>query len=295
MVTIHFQEFINQLHISEPNFEIKNADSINIFFEQNGNITKHEILKRFNKILSDNFLFYLRPLNNLTSEWVIDLEEMKDNLKSLKDLNYLKGKITIEPDIIYNKVWNEVDDTHYIDKTILKFKLLKEDINQTKLYSGIKGIMPDDIKASSERFFKDNNKSQITAFLMMKFEDSNIQSNIVEVIKNIFNKHHIKVLRADDKWYSDDLFTNIKTYLHCCNFGIGLFERVRSDYFNPNVSLEIGYMMAMDKPVLLLKDDTLKSLHTDLVSRLYYTFDYQNPEKHLEYAIERWLKDKEII
>lgn len=295
MFTIHFQKFINDLHISEPEHDIPLDSPVFIFFEQKGDISKHEILRRFNKTLSENKIYYLRPLKNLTSEWVVDLQEMKSHLKSLSNVVYLKGKFTLEPEVFNDKIWDEVDEEMIVQKTILKFSFYKDEVELNSIFSPTYSLIPDDIRTSTDRFFKDLNKNETTAFLMMKFEDSGIQTNIVEVIKTIFLKYNIKVLRADDKWYSDDLFTNIKTYMHCCSFGIGLFERVKSDYFNPNVSLEIGYMLAMNKPVLLLKDDTLKSLHSDLVTKLYYTFDYQNPEKHLEYSIERWLKDKEII
>ena len=79
-----------------------------------------------------------------------------------------------------------------------------------------------------------------------------------------------------------------------CSFGIALFDRINTDEFNPNVSLEIGYMMALNKPVLLLKDKTLKSLQTDLVGKLYYQFDFQYPEKTIPIVLDKWMSDKEI-
>ena len=35
-------------------------------------------------------------------------------------------------------------------------------------------------------------------------------------------------------------------------------------------------MMALKKPILFLKDKNLDSLHSDLVGKLYYSFDVQN-------------------
>jgi nucleoside 2-deoxyribosyltransferase len=131
-------------------------------------------------------------------------------------------------------------------------------------------------------------------FLMMKFEDSRIQKEIIDVLKSHLLEKGIKLLRADDKWIADDLFDNIKTYMQGCSFGIALFDRINTDEFNPNVSLEIGYMMALNKPVLLLKDKTLKSLQTDLVGRLYHQFDFQNPEKTIPLVLDKWISDKEI-
>jgi hypothetical protein len=83
--------------------------------------------------------------------------------------------------------------------------------------------------------------------------------------------------------------------LHGCGFGVSVFERIQQDNFNPNVSLEVGYMLALKKRVLLLKDQTLKALHTDLVGRLYRPFDVLDPGKTIPPQIEGWMEDKGLI
>lgn len=60
--------------------------------------------------------------------------------------------------------------------------------------------------------------------------------------------------------------------MYSCDFAIAIFERITEDNFNPNVSLEVGYMMGINKSVLFLKDKTLKSLQTDLAGKLYKEF-----------------------
>ena len=73
------------------------------------------------------------------------------------------------------------------------------------------------------------------------------------VFKKTLAKHNITALRADDKQYMDDLFPNVRVYLHGSDFGIAIFDRIIQDDFNPNVSLEVGYMLGMGKNILLLK------------------------------------------
>jgi hypothetical protein len=75
-----------------------------------------------------------------------------------------------------------------------------------------------------------------------------------------------------------------------CGFGIAVFERLTQDQFNPNVSLEVGYMMALRKPVCLLKDLTLHSLSSDLAGKIYENFDVQRPEETLPLALDNWLR-----
>jgi hypothetical protein len=138
-------------------------------------------------------------------------------------------------------------------------------------------------------------KGKKTAFIIMQFSKTKAHEKIVDTIKETLKKHNIIGLRADDKEYADDLFANIKTYMHCCDFGIGVFERIIEDNFNPNVSIEVGYVMGLRKKVCLLKDQTLKSLPTDLMGKLYKPFDPQDIENTLPDQLEKWLQDKGIV
>lgn len=129
----------------------------------------------------------------------------------------------------------------------------------------------------------------------MQFGKTKAHQQIVAAIKESLSRYGIEALRADDKEYHDDLFPNVLTYLYGCRFGIAVFERLENEDFNPNVSLELGYMTALHKSVCLLKDQTLKTLHTDLVGKLYKTFDPQDPEATIPPELEKWLRDKDII
>ena len=146
-----------------------------------------------------------------------------------------------------------------------------------------------------ERFWDEHREPQKCGFLMMRFDNTRLHPAIVEAIRTCCAKFGIEVFRADDRTYSDDLLSNIRAYMHGCGFGIAVYERLVADDFNPNVSLEVGYMMALGKPVLFLKDRTLRFLHTDLVGRLYETFDAQSPHETIPPVLEKWLKDKSII
>ena len=130
---------------------------------------------------------------------------------------------------------------------------------------------------------------------MMKYGETPLHGRITHAIRDTCSQHGIHALRADDKRYSDDLLANVRTYMHGCNSGIAVIERLTKEDFNPNVSLEVGYMMAQGKPVCLLKDKTLASLQTDLMGRLYDPFDTQDPEKTILPVLEKWLKDKRLV
>lgn len=151
--------------------------------------------------------------------------------------------------------------------------------------------MPE-IASGLEKFRADYPIGKKTAFIIMQFGSTTPHTEIVACIKTTLEKHGITALRADDKEYMDDLFPNIKTYMHACDFGVAVYDRITEDDFNPNVSLEVGYMLGMGKNVLLLKDKTLRSLNTDLTGKLYKAFDTTAVDSTMPTHIEKWLSDR---
>ena len=152
--------------------------------------------------------------------------------------------------------------------------------------------IPAELAESALKFATVHPDPAKVAFIMMRFGTTAAHTEIVNSIKTVLASRGITGLRADDKQYHDDLFPNILTYMYGSGFGIAVFERLESDDFNPNVSLEVGYMLGLRKPVCLLKDRTLRMLHTDLVGKLYRSFDPQHPSTTISSEVEQWLKDK---
>lgn len=161
--------------------------------------------------------------------------------------------------------------------------------------AGLELEFPPELAESLKRFRKDHPNQVSCAFVMMRFGTTKAHTEIIQSIRDALANHGVKALRADDKDYHDDLFWNILTYIHGCGFGIAVFERIEQEEFNPNIALEVGYTMALKKPVLLLKDSTLKNLNADLVGKLYKTFDPQEISASIAPQIQRWLKDKSLI
>lgn len=156
-------------------------------------------------------------------------------------------------------------------------------------------FIPVAIQDSLKEFQKDHPRPERVAFIMMQFADTSAHTGIEAAIKTTLAKYDYKGLLARDKEYNEDVLANIQTYLHGCEFGVAVFERIQADNFNPNVSLEVGYMMGHKKKVLLLKDKNLKLLQADLVGRLYREFDVLNPDKTIPSQIESWMEDKGLI
>lgn len=151
---------------------------------------------------------------------------------------------------------------------------------------------PPEIRESLRRFQVEHTDRDRVAFIMMQFQQTPAHDGITEAIKAILGEHGIVGVRADEKEYHDDLFPNVQTYLHGCGFAIAVFERIEEEAHNPNVALEVGYLLAMGKPVCLLKDRNLTTLQADLVGRLYRQFDSYDPAGTIPSQLSRWLRDR---
>lgn len=150
------------------------------------------------------------------------------------------------------------------------------------------------IRDSLQRFRRDHPDPDAVAFILMQFGTTKVHEGITQAIRDELADHRIIGVRADDKEYHEDLYYNVLTYLHGCRFGVAVFERIEENTFNPNVALEVGYMFASIKPVCLLKDRTLTSLHADLVGKMYREFDPLDPAGTIRPQLAKWLIDREL-
>lgn len=205
-------------------------------------------------------------------------------------------------DISAQEIGTNTSKLTHISKIPVFYDLLPSSVggqhggqHEVTFNSSIYTDVPNEIQESMAYFKKDYPNSSKVAFIIMQFGKTKDHTMILNTIKDNLKLHEIIGVRADDKEYHDDLFLNIKTYMHGCGLGIAVFERIQDDDFNPNVSLEVGYMMALNKPICLLKDSTLRSLHTDLAGKLYRSFDRDDINTSINEQLTRWLKDKGLI
>lgn len=126
---------------------------------------------------------------------------------------------------------------------------------------------------------------------MMRFSETKQNAQIVQSLRSTTKAYGLNLLRADQKCYADFLWANIEAYITACNYGIAVFDQINDKDFNPNVSLEVGYMLALEKPVLLLKEQRLLNLPTDLVGHLYKQFDGFDVESSIRPTVRDWLRD----
>lgn len=156
-------------------------------------------------------------------------------------------------------------------------------------------LAPPSVRAAAHAFLVDNPNYSKNCFLIMPFTDTPAHRAIAGALRQVVERSGFSIFRADERVYSEDLLTNIQAYIYGCRFAIAVFERIQSDDFNPNVSLEVGYFLGLRKPVCLLKERTLKRLPSDLVGRLYVEFDGQDIESSVPRTVKKWLQDRGLV
>ena len=152
--------------------------------------------------------------------------------------------------------------------------------------------IPIEINESLKKFKDEYPNSQKIAFIMMQFGKSESHKDILKSIRDTLFQNGCIGLRADDKEYHNDVYYNILTYIYGCGFGIAVFDIIDEKSFNPNVSLEVGYLLALRKQVCLLKEKSLKTLQSDLVGKLYREFSIDNCDISIGNELNNWLDDK---
>ncbi len=128
-------------------------------------------------------------------------------------------------------------------------------------------------------------------FVIMRYLKDPRFGEIERAIKRSLERHGFKAHLARDVNYAPTLWDNVRTIMHCCEYAVAVFEDIEVRDFNPNVSLETGYMLARDKTCLLLKEQRMPELPADLVGHLYESFDIFRIDETVSACIERWMVD----
>ena len=134
-----------------------------------------------------------------------------------------------------------------------------------------------------------SNSSNNNVFIIMRFGQDSQFLEIETSIKDTLNKFDLKGILAKDVQLHNLLWNNVQYCMDYSRYSIVVFERLRQPEFNPNVSLELGYMLALKRPCLLLKEKSMPVLPSDIVGHLYTPFNMFNIKESINQAVEKWL------
>jgi hypothetical protein len=134
-----------------------------------------------------------------------------------------------------------------------------------------------------------------SVFIMTKFPEGketidNELGAVIEVVKNTVDslKFHPRI--ASEGRYHESVWGNVEIHLLGCSRGIAIVEDLYRPELNPNVAMEWGWMRAMGKHVLYLREATFSKERADVMGLIADQFEWKDPKKDIPDAISRWLK-----
>lgn len=125
-------------------------------------------------------------------------------------------------------------------------------------------------------------------FIMMPFSGRPAES-IFKAIAEELTRHGLVPVRADQKAAGSVLWWNVVTYMLGSSYGIVVYEPYEDITYNPNVSIEAGFMLALDRPVLFLANESLSRLPTDFSGHIYKTYSSTRRTPAIRAAVRDWI------
>ena len=152
------------------------------------------------------------------------------------------------------------------------------------------------LRAGCARFMQDHPDYDSNVLVMTRFALDEPLPQLDRELRKTLCRHGLKAHRADDKMYSIDaqLWSNLCIYMLCCKYGVAVLEDRIQNEFNPNVALEYGFMRALSKPTLLLKDVGFRNLRADVLGSLHQEFNMFDIPRTLPPPIAKWIRDIEV-
>ncbi len=114
---------------------------------------------------------------------------------------------------------------------------------------------------------------------------------LVNAIDSVVNRYGFKTVLASERWLKEYLWQNAEENLRDCDYGIVVLE---GEYVSANVAFEAGYLVAIRKQFLILRERAFRGSMVSLEPRLYEIFDRSNGNltPSVTRAVSRWLEKR---
>ena len=154
-----------------------------------------------------------------------------------------------------------------------------------------------DLLEAAQKFERMFAKKKVILILSpFRWEDARFRE-IRELIVSVCEKNGFEAKLASDHQFDRDLWRNVEVYMNGVVDAIAVFvgdDQLNSPgahVINANVLIEVGYMRAIGKEPMILKEERV-SMPTDFKGLLYSDFKLDDDKKILGPRIEEWLKGK---
>jgi hypothetical protein len=158
-------------------------------------------------------------------------------------------------------------------------------LNRPQVLAGYEGL-----QNLLDRFIDDHPEFEKNVFVAMRFRSAPHFAEVYSSIKEGLASYGLRTHRADERVYplDGDLWNNVCVYMMGCKYGLCVFEEMDEREFNPNVPLEYGFMRAMNRQVLLLKEQRMPKMPSDITGKLFKQFDMMDIDVSVKTQVAIW-------
>jgi len=96
---------------------------------------------------------------------------------------------------------------------------------------------------------------------------------VLPALRTAMHDHGLELHMASDRQADDELLGNVLAHMWACQYGIVVVENRTGDGLNSNVTIELGGMLMTGRRCMILKDQTVPKMPTDLVGQIYKSVD----------------------
>ena len=140
-------------------------------------------------------------------------------------------------------------------------------------------------------FRADHPRRDRTVFLAMRFEQHPLRNRIHRNVCEVGERLDFDIVRADDRDYSGELWTNVRVCMEESALAIAIYDSDGVD--EPNLAFELGFLIACKTPCLILRERRCAPPPAMLAHRLQFPFEALDVEGTLTPAVEGWLRTQD--
>ena len=150
---------------------------------------------------------------------------------------------------------------------------------------------PQEISSALSKFLS-TYPFELNIFGMTRFPDTTVPDPVTDALtaaRVACEAAGMQFHLASDRAISDDLWRNVAAHMWAIKFGVAIFEDRLDRGLNYNLTIEVGGMISTGRRCLLLKDESIPRMPTDLVGKIYKSVDIGDPTTVSD-AVKEWIE-----
>jgi hypothetical protein len=151
--------------------------------------------------------------------------------------------------------------------------------------------------AKLEEFFEDGAFEE-SVFIMTKFPNPDDEAfepldRVIRAVKSSIAEcgYRPRIAMGPGSIYDQQLWANVVIHMLGCARGVAIYENRYRTALNPNVAMEWGWMLAADRDVLFLVDDSIVDIPADVGGYVRHPFSWNAPEDDVREHVRSWLNE----